>query len=203
LITHDANGTVGITVAGYNAKNQGIVTHLEVAGSPGAKVGETGSWAMFHHDAQLTGDAGTPKPVVAVACRAPATAPRGYYLGASDGGMFNFGNIPFCGSTGNVALNRPIVGMAAPSGAGGYWLVASDGGIFTFGDAHFYGSTGAVHLNKPIVAMAATPDGKGYWLVASDGGIFTFGDAPFYGSTGGVALTRPIVAMAAFGPKPV
>ena len=36
-------------------------------------------------------------------------------------------------------MNRPIVGIAVPSGRG-YWLVASDGGIFSFGDAHFYGS---------------------------------------------------------------
>ena len=46
------------------------------------------------------------------------------------------------GSTGNIHLNRPVVGMAATPSGGGYWLVASDGGIFTFGDAGFYGSTG-------------------------------------------------------------
>ena len=80
---------------------------------------------------------------------------------------------PFYGSTGNLALNKPIVGMAATPDGGGYWLVASDGGIFTFGDATFFGSTGNLVLNKPIVGMASTPDGRGYWLVASDGGIFT------------------------------
>jgi hypothetical protein len=120
----------------------------------------------------------------------------GYWLVATDGGIFNFGTTHFYGSTGNVALNKPIVGMSVTPDGHGYWLVASDGGIFTFGDAKFYGSTGAVHLNKPIVGMAATPDGHGYWLVATDGGIFTFGDARFFGSTGNVVLDKPIVGMA-------
>ena len=120
-----------------------------------------------------------------------------YWLVASDGGIFNFGPASFFGSTGNIALNKPVVGMASTADNGGYWLVASDGGIFTFGDAAFHGSTGGIALNRPIVGMAATPDGKGYWLVASDGGIFSFGDAHFYGSTGTIALNRPIVGMAA------
>lgn len=76
----------------------------------------------------------------------------GYWLVASDGGIFSYGDAKFYGSTGAIRLNKPIVGMAAPD-SGGYWLVASDGGIFTFGDANFYGSTGAMRLNKPIVGM--------------------------------------------------
>ena len=122
----------------------------------------------------------------------------GYWLVASDGGIFTFGpNQPFFGSTGGTPLNRPIVGMAVTPDGGGYWMVASDGGIFTFGDAGFYGSTGAMVLNKPIVGMAPPPMGVGYWLVASDGGIFAFGDAKFHGSMGGKPLNQPIVGMAA------
>ncbi len=121
---------------------------------------------------------------------------RGYWLVASDGGVFTFGDAGFFGSTGALALNKPIVGMASTPDGRGYWLVASDGGVFTFGDAGFFGSTGALALNKPIVGMASTPDGRGYWLVASDGGVFTFGDAGFFGSTGALALNKPIVGMA-------
>jgi hypothetical protein len=121
----------------------------------------------------------------------------GYWMVASDGGIFSFGSARFFGSTGAVKLNQPIVGMAATPTGTGYWLVATDGGIFSFGDAGFFGSTGAIKLNKPIVGMAATPTGYGYWLVASDGGIFAFGDARFFGSTGNVALNKPIVGMAA------
>ena len=123
-------------------------------------------------------------------------AQHGYYLVAGDGGIFPFGDAPGYGSTGNIRLNQPIVGMAATPSGHGYWLVAGDGGIFPFGDAGGYGSTGAIRLNRPIVGMAATVDGKGYWLVASDGGIFPFGDAGGYGSAGATTLESPVVGMA-------
>ena len=55
----------------------------------------------------------------------------GYYLVASDGGVFNFGSAQFYGSAGSLHLNAPIVGMAVTPDGGGYWLVASDGGIFS------------------------------------------------------------------------
>ena len=67
---------------------------------------------------------------------------RGYWLVASDGGVFAYGDAAFHGSTGNLVLNRPVVGMAATPDGRGYWLVASDGGIFAFGDAGFHGSAG-------------------------------------------------------------
>ncbi len=124
-----------------------------------------------------------------------AESSPGYWMVASDGGIFAYGGAKFFGSTGAIKLNMPIVGMAATPSGNGYWLVASDGGIFAFGDAGFFGSTGAMKLNKPIVGMAATQSGKGYWLVASDGGIFAFGDAPFHGSTGAIKLNKPITGM--------
>jgi sugar lactone lactonase YvrE len=120
----------------------------------------------------------------------------GYWLVASDGGIFALGSSGFHGSLGSIVLNKPIVGMAATPTGQGYWLVASDGGVFAEGDAQFYGSMGGKPLNKPIVGVASTPDGKGYWLVASDGGIFNFGDAGFYGSLGSLVLNKPIVGMA-------
>ena len=121
----------------------------------------------------------------------------GYWLVASDGGIFSFGNAQFFGSTGGMHLNKPIVGMAATPDGGGYWLVASDGGIFAYGDAQFYGSTGSLRLNSPVVGMAAGPGGNGYWLVAADGGIFTYGGAQFFGSAGSLRLNEPVVGMAA------
>ena len=127
----------------------------------------------------------------------PLNVSMGYWLVASDGGVFSYGDARFYGSTGNQTLNKPVVGMAATPDGGGYWLVASDGGVFSYGDARFYGSTGNQTLNKPVVGMAATPDGGGYWLVASDGGLFSYGDARFYGSTGNQTLNKPVVGMAA------
>ena len=49
------------------------------------------------------------KPVVGMATDA---ATGGYWLVASDGGIFAF-NAPFYGSTGNIVLNQPIDGMEA------------------------------------------------------------------------------------------
>ena len=119
---------------------------------------------------------------------------QGYWLVASDGGIFSFADSRFFGSTGGIKLNQPIVGMTPTASGLGYWLVARDGGIFSFGDASFHGSTGSIKLNQPIVGMAATPSGSGYWLVAADGGVFAF-DAPSFGSAAGRSRS-PVVAMA-------
>ena len=138
-----------------------------------------------------------PVPPTAASGGCQPTVPiAGYRLVASDG-VFSFGNQPFCGSTGAMRLNQPIVGMATTPDGGGYWLVAADGGIFSFGNATFHGSAGAMRLNQPIVGIASTPDGGGYWLVAADGGIFSFGDAVFRGSAGAMRLNQPIVGMQA------
>jgi hypothetical protein len=81
---------------------------------------------------------------------------HGYWLVASDGGVFTFGDARFYGSTGNVHLARPVVGMAATATGAGYWLVASDGGVFTFGDALYRGSAAGQSLPAPVVAIAPT-----------------------------------------------
>ncbi|MGA3147166.1 MAG: S53 family peptidase [Acidimicrobiales bacterium] len=120
-----------------------------------------GSMGGTHLNAPIVGMAATPSG-------------QGYWLVASDGGIFSFGDAYFYCSMGATHNIAPIVGMAATPSGRGYWLVASDGGIFSFGDASFYGSMGGTHLNAPIVGMAPTPSGRGYWLVASDGGIFSF-----------------------------
>ena len=201
LVTADPNGTVGITLAGYiGPNNSGRVDHFEIAGSDGAAALTDQAWPMFHHDPQLTGDAGgTPAVGSVSACSVPSAAYGGYDMVAADGGVLAFPSPgqPFCGSAGGVHLNRPVVGMAMAASTGGYWLVASDGGIFAYGDAAFHGSMGGSPLNAPIVGMAATADGGGYWLVASDGGVFSFGDAAFYGSMGGSPINAPIVGIAA------
>lgn len=131
-------------------------------------------------------------PIIAMAS---TPGSDGYWLVASDGGVFTYGTAQFYGSTGGQRLNKAVVSMASTPTGRGYWLVAGDGGIFSFGDAQFYGSTGDINLNAPIITMASTPTGRGYWLVAADGGIFSFGDAQFYGSTGSIRLNKPVVAM--------
>jgi len=200
LVTDDPNGTIGITLAGYAASSSaagvGQIDHYEIQGSDGAEAVSGAAWPMFHHDPQLTGNAGGTTPAGSIPpCSVPSAAYSGYDLAASDGGIFTFGTLPFCGSAGGTRLNAPVVGMAMAPGSGGYWEVAADGGVFTFGGAGFFGSMGGTRLNAPIVGMAATPDGGGYWLVAADGGVFAFGDAAFYGSMGGHHLNSPVVGM--------
>ena len=120
---------------------------------------------------------------------------NGYWLVASDGGIFSYGDASFHGSTGSLVLNKPIVGMITGPAGAGYFLVASDGGIFSFGTAPFYGSLGGQTLKHPIVSAAATPTGNGYWFTDTAGLVSNFGSADYYGSAP-ANLFRPIVGMA-------
>ena len=79
----------------------------------------------------------------------------GYWLVASDGGIFAYGDAHFDGSTGALRLNAPIVGMVRDGAGAGYWLVAADGGVFSFGAASFVGSAGALRLDQPVVAITS------------------------------------------------
>ena len=131
----------------------------------------------------------------------------GYWMVGADGGVFNFGNAGFYGSTyslgltgltGSHPLDSPVVGIAPTPDGKGYWLVTKAGFVYGFGDAKFYGDTfsygltgltGSHPLNAPIVGIAAAPSGTGYWLVAADGGVFNFGSAGFHGTTYTLGLT--------------
>ncbi len=120
----------------------------------------------------------------------------GYWVAASDGGVYTFGSARFFGSRAGAPQARPVVGIAAvPSGAG-YWLVADDGGVFAFGSAPFLGSLGGRRLSAPITSMVATPTGAGYWLVARDGAVFAFGDAVYLGAPSASALQGAVVGIA-------
>ena len=112
----------------------------------------------------------------------------GYWLVASDGGIFSFGDALFHGSTGGRQLNAPVVGMAATPDGGGYWLLASDGGVFTFGDAQFYGSDGGM-LTSPAVAIAAARGGAGYWIA--------IGSSPLGGAVPSFVASRDDLVTAA------
>ncbi|MHB8592868.1 MAG: C40 family peptidase, partial [Acidimicrobiales bacterium] len=102
---------------------------------------------------------------------------KGYWLVASDGGIFAFGDAVFHGSMGGRPLAGPIVAMAATPDGNGYWLEASDGGIFTFGDAVFAGSTPTPTGAEPPERIVSTKSGAGYWVVDQNGTAVAFGDA--------------------------
>lgn len=88
---------------------------------------------------------------------APTPSGNGYFEVTSGGDVYTFGDAQFAGSTGDIHLAQPIVGIVAVSGGGGYWLVARDGGVFSFGDAKFYGSLPGLPASEqpgePVVAM--------------------------------------------------
>ena len=123
-------------------------------------------------------------------------APLGYRMVAADGGIFTFGERSFRGSTGDMTLNKPIVGGATnPATVDGYWIVASDGGVFSFGDVGFYGSLANTALDSPVAEIEPTPSGQGYWMVTAKGKVYPFGDAVFYGDATALNLNQPIVGM--------
>jgi hypothetical protein len=78
---------------------------------------------------------------------------NGYWLTASDGGVFAFGDAQFFGSTGSIHLNQPIVGMAAMPDGNGYWFSAADGGLFNYGSAPFLGASAGSGIGS-VVGMA-------------------------------------------------
>ena len=134
------------------------------------------------------------QPIVGMA---PSVDGRGYWLVASDGGVFSFGDAPFEGSTGAMHLNQPIVGMVPTPDGQGYWLVASDGGVFTFGDAGFYGSLGAITLQQAH-RRHGRHEGWPRLLARREPTAESSPSAtlPFYGSLGGTPLNKPIVGIA-------
>ncbi len=134
---------------------------------------------------------------------AATTDGNGYWLVASDGGIFSYGNAQFYGSTGSIRLNLPVVGMAASPDGRGYWLVGYDGGVFTFGDAQFYGSTAG--WGTYVYGMIINPANAGYTVVTANGQANVFGPglnpyALFTGSLqqGAYASTPTPAGMAAF-----
>ena len=182
-------GTSWVFAPGVGAATPSIGPHPHVYAGGGV-IG-------FGNAANLaTSPAGPLSSVMVAMATDPSPEAQGYWVASADGGVFAYGAAGSYGSLGSLALQGPIVGMAATADGRGYWLVALDGGVFAFGDAGFYGSMGGHPLNQPIVGMAATPDGLGYWLVAADGGIFAFGDAPFLGSMGSTRLVSSVTSMA-------
>ena len=166
---HDGGGDRSQTIAALpdiiqqlRAEGYGFVS---VCGAQSASASSAGEQSAVY------GFGEAPVPGSSVTSIAPfvgmAATPdgKGYWLVASDGGVFSFGDATFHGSEGGKPLNQPIVGMAATPDGKGYWLVASDGGVFSFGNATFHGSEGGQSSSNHFVAMAVASDGKGYLLL--------------------------------------
>ena len=95
---------------------------------------------------------------------------RGYWLVASDGGIFPFGDAGFYGSAGGARVPAPIVGMAALPNGRGYWLAGRDGRIYGFGDA-ILSTVLPVPPRGPVAGIAADIAGGGYWVTTTAGQV--------------------------------
>jgi hypothetical protein len=72
-------------------------------------------------------------PVVGIA---PTPSGKGYWMVASDGGVFSFGDAHFYGSLASTGPPAPIIGMLPTRTGHGYWIELADGEVLGFGDAH-------------------------------------------------------------------
>ncbi len=161
------------------------------AGQAGSEVGGYGTGQCAFSRLVRYGT-GVPAQYVPIAVHDPTY--DGYWLAASDGGIFSF-NAPFYGSA--AGQPEPTGGFSAAPGGGGYQVATTTGTALPYG-AHASCRGSIPAANRPVVGMAAVPGGGGCWLVASDGGIFSYGStAAFYGSAGALTLNRPVVGMTA------
>ena len=104
----------------------------------------------------------------------------GYFMVASDGGVFAFGDARFEGSCPGIGGCRGAAVSVVPDATGnGYWVVTNSGAVYTFGDAVNDGQPGT--QSSSITSAAATPDGGGYWILDAAGQVFPFGNAASLG----------------------
>jgi hypothetical protein len=111
----------------------------------------------------------------------PTADDGGYFMVASDGGVFAFGDAKFEGSCPGIGGCSGSGVAVMPDATGdGYWLVTATGDVYPFGDAPNYGEPGS--RGVPVTSAVRTPDGGGYWVLFANGAVATYGDAGNYGS---------------------
>jgi hypothetical protein len=122
----------------------------------------------------------------------PSSTGQGYFMVASDGGVFAFGDAKFEGSCPAIAggCSGAAVAVMPDHSGDGYWLVTSTGAVYSFGDAQFFGAPAPQLV--AVVDAVATPDGNGYWILYANGAVAAFGDA--------VALGGPVGYVNAYNP---
>ena len=125
----------------------------------------------------------------------PTTDGRGYFMVASDGGVFAFGDARFEGSCPGIGGCSGAAVAVVPDATGnGYWIVTQTGNVYTFGDARYFGGPGSD--GAQVMSAVRTWDGGGYWILRADGTVDAFGDAVGHaGPTGYVGGFNPATAI--------
>ena len=76
----------------------------------------------------------------------PSIDDNGYFMVASDGGVFAFGDAHFAGSCPGIGgCSGAAVAVMPDASGNGYWLVTSTGSVYTFGDAAVLRRSGPRH----------------------------------------------------------
>ncbi len=115
----------------------------------------------------------------------PSADSGGYFMVASDGGVFAFGDARFAGSCPGIGgCSGAAVAVMPDASGNGYWVVTATGHVYAFGDAPYYGAPGPQGV--PVTSAVRAPDGRGYWILFANGAISNFGDAPLFGSPAGL-----------------
>ena len=114
----------------------------------------------------------------------PSSDGGGYFMVASDGGVFAFGDARFEGSCpGMGGCSGAAVAVVPDASGNGYWLVTQSGSVYAFGDATFYGAPG--NQGSPVTSAVRTADGGGYWVLLANGAVYAYGDAVGRGGPAG------------------
>ncbi len=126
----------------------------------------------------------------------PSADGRGYFMVASDGGVFAFGDARFEGSCVSIGgCSGAAVGVVPDVTGNGYLLVTATGHIYVFGDDREDGEPGPPH-NEVVTSVARTFDGDGYWILFANGAVDAFGDAlPLGGPSGVTGGFNPATAV--------
>ncbi len=114
----------------------------------------------------------------------PSSDGGGYFMVASDGGVFAFGDARFEGSCPGMGGCAGAAVAVVPDASGnGYWLITQSGNVYAFGDAPFYGAPGS--QGSLVTSAVRTADGHGYWVLLADGAVYAYGDAASRGGPAG------------------
>jgi hypothetical protein len=114
----------------------------------------------------------------------PSSDGAGYFMVASDGGVFAFGDAKFEGSCPGIGgCSGAAVAVMPDASGNGYWLVTATGHVYAFGDAVNYGAPGPQSV--AVTAAVRTDDGAGYWLLFANGVVAPYGDAAALGGPSG------------------
>jgi hypothetical protein len=127
----------------------------------------------------------------------PSADDGGYFMVASDGGVFAFGDAKFEGSCPGIGgCSGQAVAVVPDATGNGYWLMTATGHVYTFGDATNYGSPGS--QGAVVTSAVRTADGQGYWILLANGTVDAYGDATSMGAptgqTGGLNPASAIFA---------